>query len=307
MSIWTDSVEKTLNTIKLNSKKLSENYMMDYETFKTRLMYINAPLVILSALNAYAVYGFDSFSGNASTIVHVGSISTSVLIAGILGGEMCFGVQRYIQNAFNKHKDFDALQKRIDEVLSLNRGERKIDPNAFFSSVVQDYKDLITDEPYITKYGGQLQSALSDSIEDIQGFVEDHWNILFRPYFRRIKQKNEKVIEALKTTGQEVQQTLETITEKVVIEPVNAATDAAQPVIEQTGTVLGKVGAWIPFMSSASNTVSETKDTVENAVNEVKEMAMERLYPSNQGGKVPLKSENSRRGNGLSMNFVDKR
>ena len=307
MSIWTDSVEKTLNTIKLNSKKLSENYMMDFETFKTRLMYLNAPLVILSALNAYAVYGFDSFSGNVSTVVHVGSISTSVLIAGILGGEMCFGAQRYIQNAFNKHKDFDALQKRIDDVLSLDRGERKVDPNAFFSSIVQDYKDLITNEPYITKYGGQLQAVLSDSIEDIQGFVEDHWNILFRPYFRRIKQKNEKVIEALKTTGQEVQQTLETITEKVIVEPVTAVTDAAQPVIQETSTVLGKVGSWIPFMSTASNVVSETKENVENVANEVKDMTMERLYPSNQVAKVPLKTESSRRANGLSMNFVDKR
>lgn len=311
MSIWTDSIEKTLNTIKNNTKKLSENYLGDYNTFKNRLMYINAPLVILSALNAYTVFELNSFSH----IVQIGSVGTSVLIAAILGGEMCMGTQSHIEKQFDRFKDYHALQKKIENVLSMERKDRKIDPNAFMIDVYEEYKQLTTNEPYITKISGAVQNAITDSIEDIQTFVDDHWNILFRPYFRQIKKKNEKVIQALKETSQGVQETLETISEKVVKEPAVAAMKTVEPVVEKTTSAFSVLTSWIPTMKrehlDASDLVSP--DYIgDNKDKSTIEMTMERLYPLQntivKSGDIKPQLGNKRtNSNNFNMNFQEKK
>ena len=195
MSGWTETMEKSLNTMKNNTKKLGENYLGDYNTFKNRLMYINAPLVILSAANAYTVFELDSFSH----IVHIGSVSTSVLIALILAGELCMGMRESIETNFNKYKDFEALQKRIDEVLIVEKEKRNVDANAFFRSTLEQYKELVTNDPYITRIGGTIQTTVSDSIEDIQDFYKLTYDDLINlPQWKDKKTKN--LLDGIKTS-----------------------------------------------------------------------------------------------------------
>ena len=212
MSIWTETGEKALNTIKVNAKQLSEKYLEEYNSFKNWLMLINAPLVLLSAANAYAIIELDSLSHT----IQMASAGSSILIATIIGGEMCLGVQKRLENSYARYKDFDNLKEDISGVLTLEREERKIDANDFLSNMFKKYQQLTEEDKYITKFAGNVKSFASDRTEDMQSFLEDHWNILFRPQFRKIKHKNEKVINALKETGQQVQETLSTIVEPVV-------------------------------------------------------------------------------------------
>lgn len=212
MSIWTETGEKALNTIKVNAKQLSEKYLEEYNSFKNWLMLINAPLVLLSAANAYAIIELDSLSHT----IQMASAGSSILIATIIGGEMCLGVQKRLENSYARYKDFDNLKEDISGVLTLERDERKIDANDFLSNMFKKYQQLTEEDKYITKFAGNVKSFASDRTEDMQSFLEDHWNILFRPQFRKIKHKNEKVINALKETGQQVQETLSTIVEPVV-------------------------------------------------------------------------------------------
>ena len=212
MSIWTETGEKALDTIKVNAKQLSEKYLEEYNSFKNWLMLINAPLVLLSAANAYAIIELDSLSHT----IQIASAGSSILIATIIGGEMCLGVQKRLENSYARYKDFDNLKEDISGVLTLEREERKIDANDFLSNMFKKYQQLTEEDKYITKFAGNVKSFASDRTEDMQSFLEDHWNILFRPQFRKIKHKNEKVINALKETGQQVQETLSTIVEPVV-------------------------------------------------------------------------------------------
>jgi hypothetical protein len=305
MSNWTDSIEKTLTTIRHNTKKLSENYLGDYNTFKNRLMYLNAPLVVLSVLNAYTVFELNSFSN----IVHIGSVSTSVLIAAILGGEMCFGVHTSIEKEYNKFKDFEALQAQIDEVLTVDRADRKIDPNVFMMNIVQKYKDLTKDEPYITRVSNEFQTTVTDSIEDVHTFVEDHWNILFRPYFRQIKKKNEKVIQALQDTSQKVQDTLETITETVVKEPVNTIVNQIKPTADRSYNILSQ---WLPSWNRKPIEVSESPEVSQEMIdfynanrNQQSGLQMDRLYPNTVNATI--QSRPVQRSNNVAMNWQGKK
>lgn len=246
MSIWTETGEKTLDTIKLNAAKLSEKYLEEYNTFKNWLMYMNAPLVLLSAANAYAIIELDSLSQT----IQFASAGSSILIATIIGGEMCLGVQKRLEQSYKKYRDFDALKEDVSGVLTLKRDERKVDANTFLSATFKKYQELTKEEKHITKFAGNAQLYISDRVEDMQSFVEDHWNILFRPHFRRIKQKNEKVINALKETGQNVQSTLTSIVEPVV----ELAKEGEQEI---------KKSSWFSMFSSGEKAAEEAQDAAE--------------------------------------------
>lgn len=212
MSIWTETGEKALDTIKVNANNLSEKYLGDYNNCKSWLMLINAPLVLLSAANAYAIIELNSISH----AIQIASAGSSILIAALIGGEMCFGVQKRLENSYNKYKDFENLREDVSGVLTLSREDRKIDANKFIANTFKKYQQLTEEDKYITSFAGNVKSYATDRTEDMQTFLEDHWNILFRPQFRKIKHKNEKVIKALKETGQQVQETLSTIVDPVV-------------------------------------------------------------------------------------------
>jgi len=212
MSLWTETGEKALDTIKVNAKQLSEKYLDEYKSFKNWLMLINAPLVLLSAANAYAIIELDSVSHT----IQMASAGSSLLIATIIGGELCLGVQTRLENSYARYRDFDNLKEDVSGVLTLNREERKVDANDFIANTFRKYQELTEKDKYITKFAGNVKSFATDRTEDMQSFLEDHWNILFRPQFRKIKHKNEKVINALKETGQQVQETLSTIVEPVI-------------------------------------------------------------------------------------------
>jgi hypothetical protein len=247
MSLWTETGEKALDTIKVNAKQLSEKYLDEYKSFKNWLMLINAPLVLLSAANAYAIIELDSVSHT----IQMASAGSSLLIATIIGGELCLGVQKRLENSYARYRDFDNLKEDVSGVLTLNREERKVDANHFIANAFKKYQELTEEDKYITKFAGNVKSFATDRTEDMQSFLEDHWNILFRPQFRKIKHKNEKVINALKETGQQVQETLSTIVE---------------PVIElaKEGEKEIKKSSFISMITFSKNSDSETEEKKDN-------------------------------------------
>lgn len=260
MTSWTDTIEETLNTLKQNTNRLSENYLEKYRSFKNALLYINCPLVILSVLNTYTIFELNEFSRP----IQLASAGTSLLIAGLLGGEICFNTQSKLEKYLSKHKDFSALSESIERILSLSREERKVDANAFLMRALDDYKKLVVKDEFIEKFDGNLQD-LGEQVESIQSYLKDHWNILFRPHFRRIKQKNDKVIEAIKTSGQELQVTLENIVEPILETTVNPS---LQKVEETTTSTSGWLsGLWkSKSYEEAATSEADKQESKEKAI-----------------------------------------
>lgn len=198
MSQWTEIIEKNLIAMHQNAKKLAENYLERYNSFKNVTTYLNVPLLLLSALNAYVIYDADSYSRG----VQLGSSATSLGIAIILSGEFLYMFRNQVENNFLKFKHFDSLGNSISQTLSIDRLHRTMEPDSYFEDTFRQYKTLVADDPFIMKYLGNLGMPEDVTTEDIPAILNDHWNILFRPTFRRIKHKNQKVMEALKSTGQ---------------------------------------------------------------------------------------------------------
>uniref|UniRef100_A0A6C0CLT2 Uncharacterized protein n=1 Tax=viral metagenome TaxID=1070528 RepID=A0A6C0CLT2_9ZZZZ len=211
MSMWTNSFDKTLRVIKQNASKLSENYLQYYENSKNLLMYINAPLVLLSALNAYAIYDMDSYG----PVIQYASASTSLLVAVVLTGEIVVGCNTKIENNLQKSREFHYLKERIDHILSLEKGKQFCQEciegsmDNVMTRTINEYKDLVKEDKIIDKYNGNLSVVASETVEEIQTFLEDHWNILYRPTLRKIRQKNQKVMENM-----DVNEMIETLGEK---------------------------------------------------------------------------------------------
>ena len=198
MSQWTDSIEKNLIAMHQNAKKLAENYLETYNSFKNVTTYLNVPLLLLSALNTYVIFDADSYSRG----VQLGSSATSLGIAIILSGEFVYMFRNKIENTFLKFKNYEYLELSIQQTLAVDRLHRSSDANDYFEETFRQYKTLVSDDYFIMKYLGNLDMTDEMNTEDIPAILDDHWNILFRPTFRRIKRKNQKVIEALKSTGQ---------------------------------------------------------------------------------------------------------
>jgi hypothetical protein len=185
--MWT--VEKSLQLIKQNASKLSDNYLNSYENSRNLLIYINAPLVILSALNSYAIYEMDSFG----PAIQYASASTSLLIALLLSGEMCIGIRTNVEETLRKSKEFKDLKERVNDILSLEKGQEI--SQEFAEKTIKEYKELVKSDKFIDKYQGNLSAFASETVDDMKTLLEDHWNILYRPAFKTIQDKNNQFLK----------------------------------------------------------------------------------------------------------------
>ena len=104
-------------------------------------------------------------------------------------------------DSLNKVKTLEHLNERISNLLAQDAEKRTVDSKEFMTAVLEDYKKITEVDGTIKEYGGNLKSSISDAVEDLQSFLEDHWNILYRPNFQKIKLKNANVSKMIEATG----------------------------------------------------------------------------------------------------------
>jgi hypothetical protein len=218
MSQWTEKIEKSLITMRQNAKKLAETYLETYNAFRIVTAFVNVPSILLSALNAYVIYASGSFSAG----VHLGSSAASLGIAVLLSCEIAYVLSCKPENTFSKYKDFAHLEKAINQVIATAPDLRKVDADSFLKETFDLYKTLVAEERLLLSYLRNVADKIEGEGDDIIAILDDHWNILFRPKLRHIKHKNQKVIDALKLTGQDVQTTVESGDLKTVVIPTLA-------------------------------------------------------------------------------------
>ena len=210
---WNDSIEKSLDIMRQNVSKLSELSNAQYLAFKKRIEYMNLPLAILSGANAGAIFFLEGYS--FGHYVNISCGVTSLVIASVLSYDWCSGTYKKMGKDLSFHRDCENLKEQIQGVLSLDRSERKMDGTHFLQQKFAEYKELVANHSLIEKFNGNVSLA-TNQVEDMQTFLYDHWNIIYRPTLRRFKKKNSELLDTVQKAGESVQTIIEPVVEPVV-------------------------------------------------------------------------------------------
>ena len=216
---WNDSIEKTLDIMRQNSAKLGELSLENYNAFKKRIHYLQLPLAILSAANAYAVVDLDNYV--SENYVTIACCVVSATLAGYLSYDWYVDSQKQMEQEFSFHTRCLEFSKDIKDVLVLPRYDRTSDGDVFLRDQFKQYKELVSGNKLIEKYKGDLtllKESLCEKTEHMDEFVMDHWNIIFRPTLRRFKKKNQVLIECVKQGGQSIGDIIEPVSDSIQVD-----------------------------------------------------------------------------------------
>tara|TARA_A200000113_G_scaffold212511_1_gene214070 strand:+ start:64 stop:930 length:867 start_codon:yes stop_codon:yes gene_type:complete len=282
---WNDSIEKSLDIMRQNVSKLSELSNQQYLAFKKRIEYMNLPLAILSGANAGAIFFLEDYS--FGHYVNIGCGVASLVIAGVLSYDWCSGTYKKMEKDLTFHRDCENLSNQIKNVLAIDRLDRKIDGNQFLMQKFEQYKELVNDHSLIEKFKGNVtiaQESVCEQVEDMQEFLTDHWNIIYRPTLRRFKKKNNELIETVKKAGESV---------KTIIEPV------VEPVVDTAEAGCGWFGGKANLIWRTADSETSSEQTSSNKEEDSSlGLQMENIY--NSVRTIPNDAKK------FSMNFVKK-
>jgi hypothetical protein len=282
---WNDSIEKSLDIMRQNVSKLSDLSNEQYLAFKRRAEFMNLPLAILSGANAGAIFFLEGYG--FGHYVNIGCGAASLVIAGVLSYDWCSGTYKKMGAKLAFHRDCENLSNQIKTVLSMDRSERKMDGTKFLQQKFAEYKELVTGHSLIESVNGNIQLAndsIVEQVEDMQEYLYDHWNIIYRPTLRRFKKKNTELLNTVKSAGESV---------KTIIEPVVDTAEANCSWFNKKTNLLWKM--------VGSEKEEETKETENVELGDIYKNANNNTNNNNPATSSGLNMKN------LNMNFVGKR
>ena len=184
---WSDDNEHTLDMIRLNSVNLSEQHYSKYQQYKRRLNYVKYPVIVMSAVNAYAAVGLPLYM--KQQYVSIGNTTVSFLVVIIVLLDMFMGTQKKLEGELTKYIEYKSIGKQIYEVLSINKPDRKIDAKLFLDMKFKLYETLADTNDRIMKFKDVVLSQSEKFIntpvinkdDPMIQKLHSHWNILFQP------------------------------------------------------------------------------------------------------------------------------
>lgn len=190
---WTDSNEHTLDMIRLNSVNLSERHYTKYQIYKNRMKMVKYPVLGLSVVNTYAVLGMTQYLDQH--YVTVGSAILSCLIAAIILADILSNNQKKLEGELARYIEYKDIGRQIYETLSLDRLERKVDPQTFLNmkykaydalsetnNRIQRFKDVV-----LTEAENFMSMPLLNKDDPLVQKLHRHWGILSQPVTLRLK------------------------------------------------------------------------------------------------------------------------
>ena len=190
---WTDSNEHTLDMIRLNSVNLSERHYTKYKIYKNRMKMVKYPVLGLSVVNTYAVLGMTQYLDQH--YVTVGSAILSCLIAAIIIADMLSNNQKKLEGELARYIEYKDIGRQIYDTLSLDRLERKVDPQTFLNmkykaydalsetnNRIQRFKDVV-----LTEAENFMSMPLLNKDDPLVQKLHRHWGILSQPVTLRLK------------------------------------------------------------------------------------------------------------------------
>jgi hypothetical protein len=203
---WTDSIEHTLDMVRLNCVNLSEYHHEKYDLYKSRSNLYTFPVLIISAGNAYVALGIHKYL-KQSYISDI-NCGASVLIVIIIIIQFLLNYQNQMEEQLLKFKEYYFLSAQIFNVLSIDRSERKVDGKFFLNEKFAKYEELVKTSDIIQLFKddarNQPENMITKYVIDTKDMNEkskylfDHWNILYQPKLYALKKKNAKIIKNLR-------------------------------------------------------------------------------------------------------------
>ena len=263
---WTDSIEKTLDIIRQNTVKLGELAQENYNALKMRIHYLQLPLAILSAANAYAVMDLDHYFPHE--YVSIACCVVSASLAGYLTYDWYVDSQKQIEHDFSFHKDCLEMSGKIKDVLAVPRYDRQLDGAIFLKDIFKKYKVLVAGHKLIAQFKGDItteKDSLCEHEEDMEGYAIDNWNIIFRPTLRRFKRKNMELIENVKKGGRSIRE----IVEPAISPTVDGTVDPKGGTVDPKGEVLADVFNWLNVKSKGTAAIVPIPDEKKEPLPEI--------------------------------------
>jgi hypothetical protein len=139
--IWTESIERILDKMRINCVNLSEYHMFKYRRYKRYLLFFRIPIIILSGANVFSAVGLQGYLSQPSISI-INSIFS--LVCGMITSiELFLNVQKKMESDLVSHKDYYRLSIDIYKVISLERHIRKVDGKTFLDQKFSEYEKLI--------------------------------------------------------------------------------------------------------------------------------------------------------------------
>lgn len=139
--IWTESIERILDKMRINCVNLSEYHMFKYRRYKRYLMFFRIPIIVLSGINVFSAVGLQSYTSQSSISI-INSI-ISLACGMITSIELFLNIQKKMETDLVSHKDYYRLGIDIFKVISLERNIRKVDGKTFLDQKFSEYEKLI--------------------------------------------------------------------------------------------------------------------------------------------------------------------
>ena len=204
--VWTDSIEHTLDMVRLNCVNLSEYHQEKYDLYKSRSNLYTFPVLIISAGNAYVALGIQKYL-KQSYISDI-NCGASVLIVIIIIIQFLLNYQSHMEEQLLKFKEYYFLSAQIFNVLSIERSERKVDGKFFLNEKFAKYEELVKTSDIIQLFkddaliqpGNLITKYVIDTkdMNDKSKYLFDHWNILDQPKLYALKKKNANILKYLR-------------------------------------------------------------------------------------------------------------
>lgn len=190
--VWTESIERILDKMRINCVNLSEYHMFKYRRYKRYLMFFRIPIIVLSGANVFTSVGLQSYISQPSISI-INSISS--LICGIITSvELFLNIQKKMETDLVSHKDYYRLSIDIFKVISLERSIRKVDGKTFLDQKFSEYEKLIKgSNVFDSEYIFDTISSQFPVVPSITQFMDNEQKELDNNMFKIAKSFGNKV------------------------------------------------------------------------------------------------------------------
>lgn len=170
--IWTESIERILDKMRINCVNLSEYHMFKYRRYKRYLLFFRIPIIILSGANVFSAVGLQGYITQSSISI-INSIFS--LVCGMITSiELFLNIQKKMESDLVSHKDYYRLSIDIFKVISLERNIRKVDGKTFLDQKFSEYEKLIkSSNVFDSEYVFDTIATRVPIIPSITKFVRD--------------------------------------------------------------------------------------------------------------------------------------
>jgi len=170
--IWTESIERILDKMRINCVNLSEYHMFKYRRYKRYLLFFRIPIIILSGANVFSAVGLQAYLSQPSISI-INSIFS--LVCGMITSiELFLNVQKKMETDLVSHKDYYRLSIDIYKVISLEKHIRKVDGKTFLDQKFSEYEKLIkSSNVFDSEYVFDTIATRVPIIPSITKFVSD--------------------------------------------------------------------------------------------------------------------------------------